>query len=885
MSEPLDPARWERIQRLFHEVADRPAAEQDAVLVEGSGGDQDLVKVVRALLAADARQGTLLDRDVAQLAREFFPHTTEELPRHQFGPYRITRLLGEGGMGVVYLARRDDLGSLAAIKILRDASLSPSRRERFAAEQRTLAQLNHPGIARLYDAGTLPDGTPWFVMEYVDGMRLTDYCTDRIRSVPGRLELFRRVCEAVQHAHQHAVIHRDLKPSNILVRSDGSVKLLDFGIAKQLENLELPEEQTRTGLRLMTPAYAAPEQLRGGRVGVHTDVYALGVILFELLAGRLPFERSTRTPAEAVVSLDEQAAERPSAVARRGGVGARYRPAEGHAWAELDVLCLTAMHPDPERRYQTVEALVRDIDHFLAGRPLEARPDSLRYRAAKFVRRNWRAVAVAGLGATLLLSLVVFYTLRLASARNAALAETARTERIQQFMLNLFQGGDREAGPSDSLRVVTLVDRGAQEARALEDEPEIQAELYQTLGGLYLNLGQFARADTLLTLALERRRARLGPDHPDVARSLVALGRLRLKQARYDEAEQVTRDGLRIAGTHLPASREVVTDATASVGRILEERGAYEQAIPAFAEALSRLGTRDSGSAAYASTLGDLANTHFLAGHYDTADSLHRRVLALSRRLYGDRHPNVAEELADLGEIQQMLGHYPEAETWFRQAQDISLSWYGRNHPVTASYLTMLGRSLLFQNKFDSASVALEEALAIQERVFGPHHPKVAEALNELGSLAWQHDDIGEAERRFRRTLDIYRGAYGPKHQFVGVAMANLAGVYQVRKEYPKAETLFRGAIAIYTETLTPEHVNTGVGRIKLGRVLLRQRRFAEAARETRAGYDILIKQTAPATSFLQAARKDLVADYDSMGHPEEAARFREELAKAAGSP
>jgi serine/threonine-protein kinase len=880
----MDPARWERIQALFHEVADWPPPEQDAILIERSGGDEDLIEAVRALLTADASQGTLLDRDVAELARDLFPDSTGALPRHRFGPYRITGILGEGGMGVVYLARRDDLGSLAAIKILRDASLSPSRRERFAAEQRTLAQLNHPGIAHLYDAGTLPDGTPWFVMEYVDGTQLTGYCADRIRSVPGRLELFRRVCEAVQHAHQHAVIHRDLKPSNILVRADGSVKLLDFGIAKQLESLDLAEEQTRTGLRLMTPAYAAPEQLRGERVGVHTDVYALGVILFELLAGRLPFDRSTRTRAEAVALLTEPAPERPSAVARRGGAGARYRPAEGHAWAELDVLCLTAMHPDPERRYRTVEALVRDIDHFLAGQPLEARPDNLRYRAGKFVRRNWRGVAVAGLGATLLLGLVVFYTVRLATARNAALAEAARTERIQQFMLNLFQGGDREAGPSDSLRVVTLVDRGVQGARALEDEPEIQAELYQTLGGLYLNLGQLARADTLLTLALERRRARLGPEHTDVARSLVALGRLRLKQASYDEAEQLTRHGLRIARRHLPGSREVVTDATASLGRVLEERGAYDQAIPVMIEALGLLDPRDSVSAGYASTLGDLANTHFLAGHYDTADSLHRRVLALSRRLYGDRHPNVAEDLADLGEIQQMLGHYVEAEGYFRQAEDIARSWYGRSHPVTASYLTMLGRSLLFQNKYDSASVALEEALAIQQRTFGPSHPKVAEALNELGSLAWQKDDMEQAERRFQRVLSIYRGAYGENHQFVGVAMANLAGVYQVRKDYPRAEALFRGAIAIYTTTLTPEHVNTGIGRIKLGRILLREGRFAEGARETRAGYDILIKQTAPATSFLQAARKDLAADYDSLGRPEEAARFRSELSDATST-
>jgi serine/threonine-protein kinase len=205
-------------------------------------------------------------------------------------------VLGEGGMGVVYLAERADLGSRAAIKILRDAWLSPSRRERFAAEQRTLAQLNHPSIARLYDADTLPDGTPWFVMEYVEGVPLNAYCDTHASTIPERLKLFRDVCEAVQHAHALAIIHRDLKPSNILVTADGAVKLLDFGIAKQLEGLEA--DLTRTGMRVMTPAYAAPDQVSAGRLGVHTDVYSLGVVLYELLAGRLPFDLTDRTPNE-----------------------------------------------------------------------------------------------------------------------------------------------------------------------------------------------------------------------------------------------------------------------------------------------------------------------------------------------------------------------------------------------------------------------------------------------------------------------------------------------------------------------------------------------------------------------------------------------------------
>src|SRR5580704_10656236 len=255
----MDSARWERIQALFHEAADLSEPEQRSFLRTACTDDDDLMADVLALLEEDARSASLLDRDLAHVAHDVLDEVAPaSFPFKEFGPYRIKEPLGEGGMGVVYLAERIDLGSLVAIKILRDAWLSPSRRERFASEQRTLAQLNHPSIARLYDADTLDDGTPWFVMEYVEGVPLTEYCSEHACLFEERLQLFRAVCEAVQYAHQHAVIHRDLKPSNILVKNDGSVRLLDFGIAKQLESLETPtsKDQTLTGLRLMTPAYA-----------------------------------------------------------------------------------------------------------------------------------------------------------------------------------------------------------------------------------------------------------------------------------------------------------------------------------------------------------------------------------------------------------------------------------------------------------------------------------------------------------------------------------------------------------------------------------------------------------------------------------------------------
>jgi len=876
----MDAARWERIQALFHEVADLARPAQRAFLEAECPGDPALMEEVLALLEEDARSDSLLDRDAAYVAGQVLeegipPALLDQL----FGPYRMKRLLGQGGMGVVYLAEREDLGSVAAIKILRDAWLSPDRRERFTSEQRTLAQLNHPAIARLYDADTLPDGTPWFVMEYVEGVPLTQFCDEHASSIPERLHLFRAVCEAVEHAHRHLIVHRDLKPSNILVKPDGSVKLLDFGIAKQLDSLEGPVDRTRTGLRLMTPAYAAPEQILGDPVGIHTDIYTLGVVLYELLTGRLPFDLANRTPSEAETVIVEQRPERPSAAAKQKSISRR-------AWADLDVLCLTAMHIEPQRRYRTVEALIRDIDHYLAGEPLEARPDTFGYRLGKYVRRNWRPVTTATASFIVVVGLVVFYTVRLATARTAAVAEAARTQRIQHFMLNLFQGGEEAVGPAESLRVVTLVDRGVRDAQSLDGEPAVQAELYETLGSIYQQLGKLDRADSLLRRALDRRRTLFGSDHPEVAKSLVALGRLRVDQADYKEAERLIRDGLEMSKRHLRPDHPAIASATVALGQVLEESGQYDAGIKVLEQAVGLRSAAARGgppSADLAASMRELANTHFYAAHLAVADSLDRLVLAITRTLNGERHPLVAEDLINLGAVQQEWGHYKEAEQYYRQALDITQAFYGPNHYKTAAGLTVLGRALRFEPQGnDEAARLFERALVIRERVFGKVHPQVASTLNEMGGVALARNRFAEAEVLARRVLAIYRTVYGGKHTFTGVGVSNLASVYVAQQQYARAEPLYREAIEIFTESQGAEHLNTGIARIKLGRTLLRQRRYAEAVRETLAGYQILTKQTDPGVIWLVNARADLVAAYDSLGQPDKAAKFRAELADTA---
>jgi tetratricopeptide (TPR) repeat protein/predicted Ser/Thr protein kinase len=880
----MDGARWQRIQSVFHEAVDLPAGEQLGFLKSQCGDDVALTNEVLALLKEDAQSDSLLDRGFAQVAQNILSSSPADSPAIQeFGRYRIVKSLGEGGMGVVYLAERQDLRSVVALKVLRDAWISPARRERFQVEQRTLAQLNHPLIARLYDADTSPDGTPFFVMEYVEGVPLTDYCKTHHCSVPERLRLFRSVCEAVLYAHQHAVIHRDLKPSNIFVKDDGTVRLLDFGIAKQLESLGETVDQTMTGLRLMTPSYASPEQIRGEPVGIQTDVYSLGVVLYQLLAGRLPFDLSDQTPEQAEKIVTGQEAKKPSAAAAEDTAPAAenragFSPTKS-AWADLDVLCLTAMHKDPQRRYSSVEALLRDVDHYLKGEPLDARGDTLGYRLRKFVSRNQRAVAITGAVFATVVALVIFFTVRLARARNAALTEAERAQRMQNFMTNLFEGGDASAGPADTLRVVTLLDRGVQEAQSLGTEPGVQAQLYETLGAIYQKLGKLDQADSLLQSALDKRRAFFGSESPEVAESLIALGQLRSEQANMDQAEQLIHQGLEMDQRLLPPNDSAVAKAMTAYGELLAQRGSYDQAIQSLDGAVRINSTPRASTADLAASLAALADAHYSAGHYQRADALYRQVLFMDSNLHGPTHPNVARDLGNLGSIQQDLGYYTEAEKFAREALAISEAYYGKDNPRTANNLTMLGRALLYQKKYDDSVAALQRALAIQEHVFGPVHPDVADTLNELGNVASMRGNYDEAGADFSRVADIYRQVYGDHHYLVAIALSNVAYNYLNKKDYHRAEQLFRDVVERFTATLSADNVNTGIARIKLGRTLLRQNRFREAEEETMAGYQVLAKQTSPSISFLRSARKDLVAEYEGLNQPKLAAKFRAELA------
>ena len=888
--------RWERVQALFHAALELPEAERRAFVERECAGDSDLAADVLAMLEADAEGMPILDSGLAGVASDVL-REPEPVPR-TIGPYRIVRLLGEGGMGVVYLAEREDLGQRVAVKLLRDASLSPLRRERFREEQRALARLVHPSIAQLHDAATLPDGTPYFVMEYVEGVPITEWCATRRSPLRERLQLFRALCEAVHFAHRHAIVHRDLKPSNVLVTEEGAVKLLDFGISKHLENVDAPADQTRTAMRLMTPAYAAPEQIRGDPVGTSADIYALGVILYELLCGRLPFDLSRRTPGQVEAIILDQAPERPSAVAIKAAAADRARavadagatePAaiehgQGeHAapratraeWADLDVLCLTAMHKDPQRRYRTAEALIRDVDRFLNGQPLEARPDSVRYRAGKFLRRNRRALGAGAVVAALIVGLVVYHTIRLAQERDTARTEAAKARQVSDYLISLFAANNPfETNHVDSLDVRTLLERGVERIAALESQPAVQAEMYAVLGQVHTRLSLYAEAQRLLERALDLRRRHGTPlERTDV---LAGLGILHRYAGEYDAAEAALREALAIREPRLPPDHPDIATNLDELGVVLTNKGEYEEAEALYRRALAiRREIYEAPHVLLAASLNNLAVNLASRGDYAGGEVYLREAIEMNAVLFGREHASMAMELANLGVMLEAKEDYAAADSALSEALRIRRKTLGDEHYETAFNLTQLGAMLRRKGDYGRAEASLREALAVQERLLGADHRDVGITLTHLGRTLGDKGDHRAAAPLLQRAHGIFEHSLGASHPFTAFTLCLTGYALHHADQRDATEPLFRECLPTLEAALPPSHELVSTSKGLFGEVLFAEGRFEEAEPLMLESHAQFLAGFGPDHGNTRLAARRLAALYEAWGRPEQAAAYQ----------
>jgi eukaryotic-like serine/threonine-protein kinase len=831
----MTPERWRLVNEIFHEADGLAPDERGAFLGMACAGDAELRREVEELLGSlgETRGNKLFSTIIAEEAESLLDDGGGEAAAldRRVGSYRLTELIGRGGMAEVYRAVRDDdeFQQEVAVKLVRGGMLSSFMLSRFRHERQILASLEHPNIARLFDGGTTEDGQPYFVMELIEGRPVNEYCEQERLTVRARLELFRKVCAAVQHAHSNLVVHRDLKPSNILVTKDGAPKLLDFGIAKLLNpktsQAATTVAQTLPAVRLMTPDYASPEQVRGDPVTTATDVYSLGAVLYELLTGEKPHRFKDHTLAEIERVICEGEVARPSeAAARRPGAPPRLRR---ELAGDLDNIVLTAMRKEPERRYASAEQLSEDVRRHLEGRPVRARQDTLGYRAGKFVRRHRAGVAAASAAVVLL---VAFAAMMTAQAARVA-RERDRANALAGFLVRLFEVSDPGEARGNSITARELLDRGAVRIRnELRDQPEGQAALLDTMGSVYRKLGLYDSALPLAEEALRVRREVYGGLHPEVAESLSHLAEVYHARGDFKAAEPLYREALDMRRRLFGGEHADVAASLNALGLFLKDKGEYPEAEALLREALdTRRRLFGVEHPAVAESLNELGVLLKKRGDFKAAEPLYREALTIRARTLGEDHPAVAETTNNLATLLDSAERYAEAEPLARQALALYRRVLGPEHPHVAVSLSNLGGLLKRRGDMDGAEAHYREALAMMRKLNGAEHPEVAIAINNLGSLMRDRGDYGEAERLFREALDMRRRVLPPSHPSMATGLQNLASTLILKGDARSAEPLLREAVEVAARAYTPDHWMVSETRSAYGACLSKLGRRREA--------------------------------------------------------
>ena len=745
----MDAERWQRLSPLLDALFEMDETARNGRLASLRLEDPDLATDLASLLAlADANDDFLAQPLVAPL-----PGMRAGL---MVGPYCLERLLGEGGMGQVWLASRADglYQRRVALKLLRPGLADPKLRLRFTRERQILARLEHPHIARLLDAGISQD-QPYLALEYVDGEPLTDWCRAHDLSLDARLRLFLQVCEAVSHAHANLIVHRDLKPSNILVTALDEVRLLDFGIAKLLDTGQFELEHTRTGLRTFTLHYAAPEQILGEPVTTMTDVYALGVVLYELLTDARPYRLKRQTDAEweeAILSVDPL---RPSAALRSDeGAGPLARRRARALAGDLDNIVLKALAKRPEHRYPSVEALALDLQRYREGKPVQARRQSAGYRLRKYAHRHRWSLATALLVAAVLSTALGI----VAWQARQAVQEAARAQALQDFMIGLFEhaGGAQDDGKLD---VRQLLDAGVQRgARELSRQPIARAELFGVVARLRLGLGDYRQALALL----DRQRAILDllqDDAPAGLRIDAVTDRGRTLRLLGDEAGciDVMRPVQELVAREQQQLPVQAAEFDSQLGRCQRAIGAQAAAATLFSRALALRRDPLADAVGVSENLADLADLDSDRGNTAAALAGYQVALQKLRSNVGRRHPLAVDLLRRICAMERIRGDIAIAEGHCNQALNLSLSVHGAQHPATIDASRQLAALHVDEGRLREAETAYRNSRAWLQRHLGPEHESVAKDDNSLGMIAWQRGHIPAALAALDHAIAIRR--------------------------------------------------------------------------------------------------------------------------------
>ena len=785
------------LEDIFQTAAEMKPELRAEFLTNACGEDDELRKEVESLLSSADQSFDFLAKPIQSAAQALADQPT--FIGRRIGPYRVLRALGKGGMGTVYLAARadDNYDRQVAIKLMSSGfGTSESMQARFRAERQILANLDHPNIARLLDGGvTSLDGAlrsqsvPYLVMEYVDGVPIDEHCRRKSLTIDDRLRLFRVVCATVEYAHNNLVVHRDIKPANILVSSTGVPKLLDFGIAKLLDPdlSDDPISRTKTTQRLMTPEYASPEQIRGDAVTTASDVYELGVLLYELLARQRPFRLAGKSPLELAAMICDQQPELPSVtLAARADGSAEAKKLKG----DLDQVVLKAMNKEPGHRYASVALLSADVLAYLDGYPVLARGNKWGYRAGKFVRRHKLGVAAA---AVIVLALVGFSVgMGLLAKRTTRDQEIA--QRQAQFLSDMFQAATPEQAHGAKFTARDLLDRGAQRVdKEFASEPQVRAALLDNIAEAYRSLGVLDEAETLAQRAYDLQIHIGGTNAPLSAPSLETLASVIRLKGQYQRAEPLFRHLVEIRRKAMGNGSVELASALSGLGECLYLEGKDGEAEPILREGLATY--RHNGPNVGSETRNYLALLLERKGQYADAVQLLREAVEIDRKTVGTDTPQYAVSSHNLASALIDLGNLTDAEARLRETLAIRRKVLGNDHPDLYYSLNNLAFVLLNEGNWEAAEPFAREALALNLRVLGQGHPQLAGARNGLARIFEAEGKFADAEQQFRLALDTLRAANQADGWSAAQIGLNLAMLELDRGHYADAEALSRQSL------------------------------------------------------------------------------------------
>ena len=838
--------RAQRAAEIVKSAVERTCEDARLFVDEACAGDAEIRAEVDSLLSFQTAAGDFIEQGALGVAAEALVRDGSLTGNEIIGAYRILSKIGAGGMGDVYLAEDVQLHRKVALKLVRAAMSSDDIVLRFRHEEQILASLNDPNIAHLYGGGVTANGLPFFVMEYVEGLRIDEYCIRHGLGTPAKLQLFRKVCSAVHYAHQHLVIHRDLKPSNILVTEGGEPKLLDFGIAKLLKADE--SEPGITVMGVMTPDYASPEQVRGESITTASDVYSLGVIFYELLTGHSPYQVKTRSPAEIARAITEQEPTRPStAVQNREPSGSQFIIHDSRSLrGDLDNIALMALRKEPERRYASVAQFSEDIRRHLDGLPVIARKDTFSYRAAKFITRNKIGVAAAALVflATIAGMTASIWEARVAAReRDQARRKTEQAEQLNKFLQSILSAASPEEKGRGATVIQVLDDAAARIETEFSNQPELKAQALLTIGQTYAWLGLTEQAEKALRVALKMNRELYGEQSKAAALCMNYLGEVVLVTGKYDEAESLLTKAVAIERSFSSSSKDL---------------------------------------AAALSSLGELYNW---VGKYDKATALLQESIAISDGISGPRNPDSALALSSLGRAHKFSYDLIAAEASFARALEILRALPSRYEFRKAVVLLNLGDLLVIEDKDEEGLRTLREADGIFQKQGDTFFSGTSQMY--LCKACWKSGDYGSAVTAGRKAIEVGRKLHLEELvdfiytlEYVSISLNHLG-------KATEAEPLAREALVRAQKAFPDDPGRLAIAEGTVGACLVGEGRFAEAEPLILHSNEVL-QATPGKFSFLtptgkldpfekwrSLARARAVELYESWGKPDLAAKYR----------